>query len=208
MKQSISYFEFYEKDGISKLSYKRTFKDWFDILSSLLIALLCLSVVIFLMVKLSEELDWFYIFIIGVFGFIAFLKFSYTIGRLLEPTKEFIEIDKDKNVVNIRITPLKKIALKISELSLISYHLNSDTVTYSDPDSATVIKNRFWIEVDLLTKNKEVIKVLKINPSDFFQRKDNETREELLSRSKILVQKLSNELGVKSKYKNFRDLKN
>jgi hypothetical protein len=78
---------------------------------------------------------------------------------------------------------------------------------YSDSESATIIKNRFWIEVEILTKKEELIKILNINPSHLFQKKDIKTREELLNRSKILINKLSTELGIESRYKGFKDKK-
>lgn len=208
MKQKIGHFEFDLSDSISKISYNRTFKDWFDILSSMILAFLCLLVVVFLFLELLKEFDWIYTCIIGIFGFITFLKTSYTVGRLLEPTNELIKIEKEKDLINIRLTKFKNIELKISELSLIIYHLNKDRVEYSDSDSATIIKNRFWIEVEVLTENKELIKILNINPSHFFQKKDTETTEELLNRSKILIKILSTELGIQSKYKKFKNQKN
>ena len=208
MKQKIDLYKFDLSDSALKMNYNRTFKDWFDILSSVLFSLLSFSIVIFLFLKVLKEFDWFYTCIIGVFGFTGLLKASYAIGRLLEPTNELIKIEKEKDLVKIRLTKFKNIELKISELSHITYHLNRDIVEYHDSDSATIIKNRFWVEIEIVTKKKELIKILTINPSHFFQKNDIETREKLLNQSKILIKKLSTELRIESKYKGFKDRKN
>lgn len=205
MKQKIGRFEFDMSDTVSILNYNRTFKDWFDILSSLLIVLLSSLVIVFLFLERIEKFDWVYICIIALLCFIIFLKGSYAIGRLLEPSKELIKIEKDKKLIKIQLTRFKKVTFKISELKLINYHLNTDTVVHSDSDSATLLKNRFWIEIELMTKNRESIKVLNINPSHFFQKNDLETRQELLNRSKILIKQLSIELGIESRFQQSKE---
>lgn len=205
MKQKISHFEFHISDSVSIVNYIRTFKDWFDILSSMTLALLSFLVVIFLFYEIFLKFDWIYTFIIGIFGFFTFLKASYAVGRLLEPTNQLIKIEKNKDLINIRLTKFKNISLKISELNLITYNLNRDVIEYSDSDSATVIKNRFWTEVEILTKKKEVIKILNINPSHLFQKTDNITKKELLNQTKTLVKKLSTELNIESRYKELKN---
>jgi len=197
MKQKIGHFEIHSKNSVTKIKYTRTLKDWFDILGSLFIALLCLSIVIFLLFEISKGFEWIYTCIIFIFGITAYSKASYSIVRFLEPTNELIKIDRNKGLINVRLTKFKKIELRITELSFLIYYLNKDIIQYSN----SIIKKRYWIGVEILTKNNELIKILTINPSSFFQEKDNKTEEALFKHSKILIDKISNELGIKSRHK-------
>ncbi|WP_299884117.1 hypothetical protein [uncultured Lacinutrix sp.] len=140
-----------------------------------------------------------------VFGFVAFQKISYSISRLLEPTKELITIRKSANIVELKSTKYKSHKINISDISLITYRLNKDEVDLSDSETGTIIKNRFWVDIEFLTKNKQHIKVFNINPSHIFEKGDYKTKQMLLSKSKKLLKKLANELGIEIRYKGFID---
>lgn len=203
MKQQFGNFEFDKDNSVSILNYNRSSKDWFDILSSLLIGLLSASVVFYIINAMIKDFSWIDPLILLVFGFVAFLKISYSISRLLEPTKKLISINKNSGTVELKSSKFKSQTVNLSDISLITYNLNKDEVDLTDQDSSTIIKNRFWIEVIFLTKNKQHIKAFNINPSHIFDKGDYKTKEILLSKSKKLLKKLARELEVEYRYKGF-----
>ena len=202
MKEYFGRYEFDYNESISKLNYNRSFKDWFDILLSACLGGISAIVVCYMInYQLKTGVEWVSVIMVLLFGFTAFLKLSYFISKLLEPTREIIKIDKKSESVQLKLAYFKKIKMDLSELSSIEYHLHKDTVGISGN-----IKDRFWVEIELITKTRNRVKCLHVNPSVFLQ--SVEIKSNLIKVSKKMVKKIAKELEIESRWKGVVDEEN
>ncbi len=199
MKESIGNFEVSSSESTFKLSYTRTSKDWVDILIALLIGCGSLSTIIYLInYILDHEFFWLYIVILLCLSALGFVKLSYSFSRLTEPTKGIVEFDKQNQSVQVRLPHFKKLKMNINELSSIEFHLHSDISHSADTDNR---KRSSWVEMELVTKSKNRIKFLHINPSTLIDYGSSKTKHDLLRMSKSIVKSISTELQIEKRWK-------
>ena len=199
MKESIGNYEVSSSESTFKLSYTRTLKDWVDILIALSLGLVSMGAIIYLIgYILDHEFEWIYILIVLCLSIFGFIKLSYSISRLTEPTKGIIDLEKQRKTVLIRLAHFKKLTMNLSELSSIEYHLVSDVSHSADSDNR---KRRFGVEVELVTKSKNRIKFLHINPSTLIDYGSSKIKHDLLRTSKLLVKRISTELQIEKRWK-------
>lgn len=204
MKQPFGNYEIDFDASVFILNYKRTVKDWYDISSSGLFGFICLLVIYFATIEqLEQALDLIYIILIVCFGFVAFWKLGYSIARLLEPTKEIIRIEKKSGNVYIKLPFFRKLKMEMTKFSHIEYHLHRDIFEIDD-----LKKNRFWIEIELITITKKRLKIININPTNLFKEDSEKTKNELIKVSKTITGKISQELNIKSNWKGIIDEEN
>lgn len=196
MKTTFGGYEIDDQETLFSLHYSKTLLDWVYIIGYGLFGVICLGVVCFSFYEmLSKDFDFMYIVMILLFGFVAFIKLSYTIARLFEPTKEMIRIDKQKNRVRLKTSIVNSIEMNLSELNVLNYRLCKDVVEMDNHH-----KDRFWVEVELVTISQERIQILHINPGDLIYKGSVDTKNELLRMSKKMTKRLADALGIESRY--------
>lgn len=187
----------FEKNGlITSLSYRRTLKDWFDIAVSGGAAVICLIIIYFLIVhELSKELDWIVVILALVFGFVAFTQSTYFISRLSEPTSNVVEIDRECQKIQIKLPHFKRLEIDLHELTSIECSLKREFARSHSSGGF-----RYWAEIDLQTKTMGKLNALTINISNIIKSSTVHPQDELLTTSKHIVDKISEEMGIHSNW--------
>lgn len=187
----------FQQNGLkTSLSYQRTLKDWFDITVSGGAGAICLIIVYFLIAyKLSQELDWIVVIIVLVFGFVAFTQCAYFFSKLSEPTSNVIEIDKESQKVQIKLPHFKRLEIDLHELTSIECSLKREFARSHSSGGF-----RYWAEVDLQTKTMGKLNALTINISNIIKSSTVHPQDELLTTSKHIVDKISEEMGIHSNW--------
>jgi len=199
MTNTIGQFTIKKELSIFQLSYNRSIKDWIDILVSLILGITNIVMILcFLYLSLDHD-TMFIIFIsllIIVSGYTAYRKFSYVFLRLFSPTKQLVSIDHHKGNVTIKLPYDKTMTFKKSDIGLVVYKINTDFVEFSDH----IVKQRFWVDVILVQKNKKNLTILTINPEDIIESNSYCIKKKLRKLGKGLSKALAKEMGVEYRY--------
>jgi hypothetical protein len=193
MRSSIGPYQIENSPTFFRLSKKHSSKDWLDIFVSIIMGTMSVIAVIFIInERLLITFNWLLLFICLIFSFVAFLKLSYAVTRLLEPTQNIILVNKTTRIVTFGLTQFQKLKVHQSELKLIKYQLNKEVVKSSENQ----FKDKYWIDVKLITKDKSYPLFI-INPTNFI---DNDTKSQLIKIAKETINTVSVALEIENRW--------
>lgn len=200
MKNTFGQYTINKEMSAFQLHYSRSIKDWLDILYFFALGLVKASILIlciyFAIIK-EDGVRYFAILFGLVATYSAYRDFYSVFLRLFSPTEDIVFIDHLKEKINIRFPFNKLKTYKKSEFGLVVYQLNSDYFDLSDQ----VIKQRFWVDVILIQKDRKPLTFLTINPEDIIESNPKRIENNLKKIGKGIAKALANELGVECRFK-------
>ena len=184
-------------NSIDNLSYNKNPKDTFDLLIITATTLFIIGFTIFSSyIIYNQEFSWFNLLILLILVIGSVFQLIKFLSKLLSPKSKIISIDNNLKFLEFRNHPFKKKRISFSELNKLEYVLKSDLFNNYD----LLYKNRYYIELFIVTKNQNRIKVLNYNPRNIIIKSDDKTKKKLLKDIKPLVSEISKILNIESRY--------
>ncbi len=197
MKEKIGDFIIKSNQASFSLNYSRNSKDKFDIITSGFLALLILGFTLFMTFGLDDRgfsgFDIFITIILFVGSFYWLMSFF---SKISQPVNKIIFYNDSSRKLTIRNNLFKKTVINHSDINKLEYQLHSDSIQLD----TTKTKNRYWLELCIVTKEQDKILTFIVNNDKILDSGDDIIRKKLLNKAKPLIDRISKLLKVESRY--------
>lgn len=189
------------EDSYVRLHYKRTLKDYWDILMKILILLLAGLQFLFTIPKLLSSItnlsaNIFALLIASFLGYWIYINSKQLILLLTIPRKNLIHLEKEGGILRVKSSTKKKFILFQEDLIRLEYEL-TENIQKIKSDTIT----KYTVPVFARTKDRKNNPLFIINEPSLPAWEDSIRKEELLQLAQDLTRRLAQLLNATAKYK-------
>ena len=186
-----------QDDKQACIDYERTMKDWFDIFLAFLLGFAAGAFIIELYVHTHFDKAIFWI--VGLcFAFLALVKLSDGVLKLLRPARAVISLSKDTRQLQIRKAAGKATTVGFNEIGYLELK-GKDIITRFKLSE----RHAIYITLSIVTKTGQSIPVLDINPDKIISASIEQTEATQYDTGLGLTEWLANETGVHYRWLGF-----
>lgn len=202
MKNHFRNYSFSSNETKVSLNYKRSSKDYLDIVTLTILFTGCIAGTIFVYWITK---DYFSInsVIILIFIWASIFNGKRLLSKIQEPTSNLLEINHKADKLIYRLdTRINKI-IKLSEIRNLNYALIK--TFHTNTNDNTVGKFGYYVQLNALLNSNKSKRILIIHPKNVFERNAISTEKELIKISKPLIHEISVRLNKTCSFLGIRE---
>lgn len=184
------------------ITYKRSLKDWAEIVYLLALGGGAATFVIVLYFQTYFH-QWIFWVMAALFGFLAVVKLAAGISHLRQPGKALIVLNEEDQVLTYRYPFGKKQSVDFSDIGAV---VVSGMETRQGAGRGTKVS--IGVRIDIITKERETITVALINPTTFVRWYEKDIENDVRQTGQQLAKVMAKKTGAAYEWTGFKEEKN
>lgn len=198
--QHIGRFTITQTGNIFTVSYTRSLKDWSDMVIVLAIGLGCTAFAIFITTILFQKFNWVLLLPIAAFGFVAVLRLSDGVARLLQKTGDVITIKTDEGILIANYFWGKSRSFPFETIKCLKLNGRVDNVKWG-----RYKMRRVYCKMEVDTKDDKTESLLHINPTQLVRISDKKIEADTYAIASKLAKFIAEKTGAKYQWTGFHE---